>query len=189
MKSRIGNDIVDLCEGCHPRFIEKICSLEESKCVLQASHPKQMLCTFWAIKEAGFKAVQKLRSDLRFNPKSFAVQIDPWRCKFEEFDLHIVVEQTAEFVHAIALSRPAQYVHAIKEKSDKNESIAVRELAQKQLVEMGYNNCAIQNRPPQILRGNELVPSLDISLSHHGRYLASAIAIDKKVLQMISTSR
>jgi phosphopantetheinyl transferase (holo-ACP synthase) len=82
----------------------------------------------------------------------------------------------------------AQYIYSQKErfhvlsevaveKQDGAESEAVRALGSKMLEGVGYKNCQIVNKPPQVIHLGAICHDVDVTLSHDGRFIAAALLI------------
>ena len=81
MKQKIGNDLVDLLDPQaqdkwqNPRFLARMCTLEEQQLVLRSSNPHRSLWTLWACKEAAFKAIKKEMESARFIPNQYVLSL------------------------------------------------------------------------------------------------------------------
>ena len=90
----------------------------------------------------------------------------------------LAVEMTSEFVHAVVCDEPGEWLSGI-EASDPSHapSDAVRDLARRDLAARfgGGLSVAQRGRVPVLHRRGEPLPA-DLSLSHHGRFVAFACA-------------
>lgn len=171
----LGNDIVDLQNlKVHPRFIEKVCTDEEQRIVASSSNPDLALWTLWAAKEATYKAVKKMDSNILFSPKKFVCNEILTYCHYNDFSAKLDLMTTKDYVHVIA-SFCDSFATVIGS-NQIPESLTVRRLAVDLLDEMGYSNCSIINTPPQVWRGDKILRDVDVSLSHDGRYAAAVIS-------------
>ena len=164
----VGNDIVDL-QNCHhdPRFLKRICSEEEWSC--------DKMWIFWAIKEASYKLLKKIDPNTVFIPKYFVVSPNQRQCRYRNFCFSIETVVTEDYVHAIAGMPNSFPITTVIQETVRNESEFVRSLGVKSLVKMGYLDCEIRERPPKIYQQGKLNDTVDISLSHDGRFSAVAI--------------
>jgi len=174
----VGNDIVDLNEVLHPRFAERICEEGELSIML---HKKFSPWLYWAVKESAYKALKKQDFSIVFAPKKFLVRTDPWECQYKGLRVDLQVTETCQYVHAIAvcpngLSSKLRYKVARRDESI-SESEDVRKLANDLLEELGYCNCTIINKPPQVFCEGRRLYGIDVSLSHDGRFIAAVISI------------
>src|ERR1700748_1252649 len=85
----IGNDVVDLGDPANQnkhkdsRFLVKVCSEEEQRLLKLEKNSHSLLWTFWAIKEASYKALKKQFDGVRFIPPQYKctkISEDEWEC-------------------------------------------------------------------------------------------------------------
>jgi len=196
----VGNDIVDLQflefpPYQHFRHLSRVCSPAETRMVLESPDPSLSLAVLWASKEATYKLVSK-SSRTHFIPRQFALDAAELRkvnrkyeLKVTNRDLEARVEITAteRWVHAIATfpeGGPVRWgVRKIEQRFPcaqqvKVESEAVRLLARELLSECGDGNSKLEfvGRIPILKREVDGQKEMGISLSHHGSYVAVAIA-------------
>lgn len=188
---------IDFCEPPlyrHIRHLERVCSPREARAVRQSSNPEKALAVVWAAKEAAFKLLSKRITQLRFVPSQFEAQIDS--ADPTNFDKKLVILYadvqsevrivTAQsWVHAIAIFESTHFCWAVRELpkladagGPNCESEAVRLLASDLLQELGLAEFRLQfkGRIPRLERAKGEKPSADISLSHHGAYVAAVVA-------------
>lgn len=204
MKQKIGNDIVDLLDPqaqhkwSKPRFLSKICSVDEQQLILSASDPHTTLWTLWACKEAAFKAIQKENNNARFIPNQYVCtpnqqQKDYWHCQYQHLNCQIKVENKWNYVHAIAILHgdtdlnipEMQLVSSVSELPlALSPSQAVREQALQLLTKRSYFNCRIVRqeeqgrlRPPTVLYNGQALTNCDLSLSHDGQWISAVLLI------------
>ena len=78
----VGNDIVDLKEtdNCGKsgdnRFLGRVFTPEERERIVGASCPDKLLWSFWAAKEAAYKAVSRNDPSIQSTPRSYHVVLD-----------------------------------------------------------------------------------------------------------------
>lgn len=185
----VGNDVVDLADPetrsgpAHRRFDARVFTRDERGSLQVSGAPNRLRWMLWAAKEAAYKLAKKRDSEVVFSPVRFAVRMGASLRgevvhQGEAFPLSLSVEGDA--VHAVvgdgADARIATGVAAAPPPSE--ASHAVRGLALRVLAER-------LEAPPDALRigGHGRIPTLevrglrtplDLSLSHHGRFVAFA---------------
>jgi len=194
--------------GSHPlRFDERVFSPAESGAIRQHGASASLRWWFWAAKEAAFKSARKCDAKVVFSPPRFEVELlgrdagcvvhRPERGACQRFEVRLwhgdgVVHAVASR-DALRMAQEAQLVHGFRRlrrdesgevaaNSDFGPSRAVRDFAREQLA------CAL-DRPKQALRIRKQggIPALwladrplaaDLSLSHHGEWVAFACWLD-----------
>lgn len=192
--SRLGNDIVDLHDkdaqdrATSPRFLKRSCTEREIALCKAAEDPHKTLWTFWAMKEAAYKALKKEDEKIPFIPTEYECSSFK-SCLFREKKLPIRFFQTADYVHALALSgeeahfaRVSFEVATIEDPLEASQ--AVRALSMQALEKAGYPGCRIERLkeggrvlPPQVIWKEEPLNGCEISLSHDGRFVATALLL------------
>ncbi len=189
----VGNDVVDLQDpgnqpdSIHPRFDCRVFSdpelqLIEAEPSVAGRH--SLRWTLWAAKESVFKLVQQCDENVQFLPRSFETHLtahDSAEVTFGGSVYPVALDITQERVHAVArnsatkpvseISRPARPPTAA------DASVLVRAQAARTIGrQLGITpgEIEIAGRIPRAMRNGERLP-VDISLSHHGRYLAHAV--------------
>ncbi len=167
----IGNDVVDLSEARnhHCRFITFACTQEEQD---EIGNHRDGLWIYWAIKESAYKAFKKIDSTIQFQPKQFVVHKSLQVCCFKEREIPIYLEQTPQYVHAIAATSPHFRSEVTKRRRVLSESEDVRTMLLDRLQQMGYSNCTITSGKPPQLWIEQL--QIEVSLSHDGDCVAWA---------------
>jgi phosphopantetheinyl transferase (holo-ACP synthase) len=189
----LGNDVVDLGDpetqpgARHPRFDARVFTREERALLAAAPDSERLRWSLWAAKEAAYKCMKKLAPETCFSPVRFAVQLDTERtgsvaCGGRRLRLALFAEDDA--LHAVATDAadPERgVVRALAEllEADTDASQAVRRLArEKAAAQLGCDpeqlSIGREGRRPRLLRRGAEAP-LDLSLSHHGRYVAAAL--------------
>ena len=187
----IGNDVVDLgdpesrAEGRHPRFDGRVFDEAERALIQGSGQPERIRWLLWAAKESAYKAARKEDPRTVFAPSRFhaerhadgrlTVSIGDRR-----FRVNVVVG--VEHLHAVArrAGDPAAAMHSavarLPERATGTD--AVRQLAiatLSGLFGVSPEELAVRREgriPALWLRGR---PSpADLSLSHHGRFVAFA---------------
>ena len=188
----VGNDVVDLRDRSvvkgprHPRFDARVFAPSEHRALRESDEANPLRWAFWAAKEAAYKVAKKLDDAAVWSPVRFVVHIDAsgaGRVEHEGRDISVRVEKDAERVHAVAsdttasLSRVRARVARLPAPGA-NPSEAVRALACEDLagvLERGAELLEIARRGRiPVLRVAGEDAALDLSLSHHGRFVAWA---------------
>lgn len=204
----VGNDVVDLADpetrlsGLHPRFDERVfCAAERE--ALEASRSRHRLhWALWAAKESAYKARKRLDPEAVFSPKEFEVDLSPLPTtgdggvavgrvfhRGDVFELEVCLDGAS--VHAVAKSKDeagAQVLWKL-ERALGDPSVAARRLAAAAIASaLGLDPAGLRivRRPPVAIdRGRRL--EADVSLSHHGRFVAFACTLADSVrTQVIS---
>ncbi|MBI2378274.1 MAG: 4'-phosphopantetheinyl transferase superfamily protein [Deltaproteobacteria bacterium] len=192
----VGNDIVDLTNAeisCHhesQRFVERVLSSDERVALEAHGDPKRLLWSFFAAKEAAYKAVSKLRSPPPLGHRRFLVTSDLRSVRFESLTLGLEVESTRDWIHATASCNgsPAApwvgRVEARREGEDESESarrLLIRVMAPR--IGCAESELRVERAPAPHHLSGFLPPVLysalgrvpwDVSLSHDGGFLAVA---------------
>src|SRR5262245_49422603 len=191
----VGNDVVDLRDRSvaagprHPRFDARVFAPAEHRALRECAQPNPLRWAFWAAKEAAYKVAKKLDDATIWSPLRFVVSFERPSPPYEGAVEHagrtipVRVEADAERVHAIAadareaFARIRARVAELPER-DADPSAAVRALARADLAPLlGSTPEALEiarrGRIPVLrVAGGEV--ALDLSLSHHGRFVAWA---------------
>ena len=191
----VGNDVVDLADAevrsspLHPRFDQRVFSplereaLQERAALETRAWPDRLRWILWAAKEAAYKLRKQSDPSTIFSPSRFEVSLDDalrGTVEHEGKRLRVEVTVVGDLVHAVAtLSGSESEIVTGVEASDRpNASRAVRTLTVRNLAQrLGLPEsglCVLRTgRVPRL----EVVGRnrrLDLSLSHHGRYVAFA---------------
>jgi holo-[acyl-carrier protein] synthase len=180
----LGNDIVDLNHlpkeerSLSKPYLSKICSNREIDKILNSEHPNLCLWSIWTMKESAYKIAMKLGAERAFNPKKFETfQVDA-NAGLISSDYGTMISATIfdeNFIHSVAfLSNSNAYKSGQLICSD-NQSEAVRQA----IIQDFRTQNPLQNRVEVIMQQD--IPFLssdqgfvDISLSHHGDFIAWA---------------
>jgi phosphopantetheinyl transferase (holo-ACP synthase) len=185
----VGNDVVDLadpevrCGPAHPRFDERVFAPGEREALRGSAAPERLRWMLWAAKEAAYKLARKRDPQVVFSPARFVVRLDASlhgevTHRGESFPVSLRLEEEA--IHAVASAGgPTQIATGLElTSSARDASEAVRELAIRALAER------LEIRPEAIRIGRRgRIPilevqgraaPLDLSLSHHGRFVGFA---------------
>jgi phosphopantetheinyl transferase (holo-ACP synthase) len=195
----VGNDVVDLCEpdalpgARHPRFDARVFRADELGQIASSEVPMRMRWKLWAAKEAAYKLARKRDSRCVFSPVRFVVKLSGAAGVVEHgterFAVRVV--DVAGFVHVVATDGavPADRLCVgVKELSEgarrdpAGPSRAVREFAMSRVrsrfAEAGDVTVSRRGRVPVLEVGGTRA-SADLSLSHHGRWIAFACELPR----------
>lgn len=184
----IGNDVVDLAHRStqpgaqHPRFDARVFG-ERERALIAGDATQRVRWVLWAAKEAAYKVAKKLDRAVVWAPSRFEVTLASRergcvRHAGREFALQI--EQREDWVHALARGGPsAGEAHsAVAEApgadlSAEARALACRTLALRLGIEPQRLGVAKRERVPLLCADGEPAHA-DLSLSHHGRFVAFA---------------
>jgi hypothetical protein len=188
----VGNDVVDLRDRSvasgprHPRFDARVFAPAEHRALRESVAPNALRWSFWAAKEAAYKVAKKLDEATIWSPVRFVVRLGSGLAGMVEHagrEFPVRVEADAERVHAIASDARDGFARiracvAELPAPGANPSEAVRALARADLAELlGAPPAALEfarrGRIPVLRVAGGEAP-LDLSLSHHGRFVAWA---------------
>jgi phosphopantetheinyl transferase (holo-ACP synthase) len=181
----LGNDVVDLADagGRHPRFDARVFTTAER--ALIAADPR-LRGVLWAAKESAYKAARKEDARTVFSPSRFLVRLEDARhATVAAGERRFAVELSPGdgYVHAVARGAgdpPATVCTAVETRAaGADESDAVRRLTVDTIERVtGIAGFAVvrDSRIPS-LRVNGHAVAADLSLSHHGRFVAFACVL------------
>ena len=195
----VGNDVVDLrdletrARGLHPRFDARVFAGSEGEALKASQAPERLRWRLWAAKEAAYKVARKLDPRVVFSPSRFVVTLDDvhqGRVSWATGTVSVVLHEDGESVHAIATDDAAsesRILHARAVASNPREaSQAVRRLAIQSVAERLSTDPQLlhvirRDRIPHLVIGKAVSAprSLDLSLSHHGRFVAFACDLER----------
>lgn len=192
----LGNDVVDLTDpealagASHPRFDARVFAPAERAALRASEDPMRLRWTLWAAKEAAYKAARQMDAGVVFSPRAFVVTLG---CGFAGHVEHagrrfaLRVEVGTERVHAVAAAAGLA-LEAVRAGAASlaapgcpaRQSAAARGLA------LGAAAALLGGAPealaivregsvPRLLRRG-LPAGVVLSLSHHGRFTAFALA-------------
>jgi phosphopantetheinyl transferase (holo-ACP synthase) len=187
----VGNDVVDLHARAvvagprHPRFDARVFAPSEHRALRESTEPNALRWTFWAAKEAAYKVAKKLDGATVWSPLRFVVSLDgagDGTVEHAGRRIPVRVDADAERVHAVAIDR-AEAMSGVRARvaelaDDADPSAAVRRLAREELApllgaEPDALEIARRERIPVLRLAGREAP-FDLSLSHHGRFVAYA---------------
>lgn len=199
-----GNDVVDLGDpetqpgAIHPRWDARVFTADERMRVLDAASPHRVRWRHWAAKESAFKVAAKLQPGLAFLPTRFVVEVLDSVSATVQHNVgrfRILFTESDDWVHAVAtpegVSLSGSMLGTLSDGADlatdnlggipcsaRRASIEVRSLARKAIgTELGLDPTEISistGKGIPIARHGESPLPVDLSLSHHGRFLACA---------------
>lgn len=186
----VGNDVVDLADpevrkgAAHPRFDARVFAQSEREVLRESGAPERLRWFLWAAKEAAYKLAKKLDPKIIFSPKQFVVSLDATlvgEVAHSDRSYPVRLAAGSDSVHAVATDSAAlrRIVSAVATTdAPLDASRAVRELATSVLAErLDVPNETVcigrRGRAPTVdVLGQDA--ALDLSLSHHGRFVAFA---------------
>lgn len=194
----IGNDVVDLADpeaaeaALHPRFDARAFAAAERSRLDASPQRAALRWVLWAAKEAAWKAARRIGAAGPFRPAQIETRLDDaGRGAFEgevivgAARLRVRVDVEGDAVHALARApglAPGRVISALRRLPDAGAAGAgVRALA----VELAAGRLALPraglavarvSRLPELRLGGSPVGA-PLSLSHHGRFAAAALAL------------
>ncbi len=188
----VGNDLVDLADRdadsrtFSARFDLRVFTDAERASIRAHTDPARQRWRLWAGKEAAYKVARKLDARTVFAPSRFAVELDQRgsgvaRTGRTGTVYRLWLTETASRIHVHAISPgadPAAVVWAwgpvrAGDPSGSARELAIRVLAPRLRAAAGELEVGRADRIPVLwLRGAPA--SLDLSLSHHGDWVAFA---------------
>jgi hypothetical protein len=190
----IGNDVVDLGDadsriaGHHPRFDRRVFAPSERDLIEAAPDAERVRWLLWAAKESAYKAARRLDARTPFSPVHFVVSLvseTVARVDGAGGPYDVDLDAGAELVHAVARARDvgsATVYSAVARLGPGGAAItpsaAVRRVTVTtlaHLLDVPEDDLAIDRdgRVPWLrVRGRPA--AVDLSLSHHGRFVAFA---------------
>jgi phosphopantetheinyl transferase (holo-ACP synthase) len=185
----LGNDVVDLSDPetlgpRHARFDARVFTPAERAALAAAPDPDRLRWSLWAAKEAAYKCLKKLAPGTCFSPVRFAVRLGTETSGTVEaggLRLRVALFREGDALHAVASDEgdPGAALCALARlPGQQDASQAVRALARAAAAaELGCHpeqlSIVREGRRPRLRRPSG--PDLDLSLSHHGRFLAAAL--------------
>jgi hypothetical protein len=202
----LGNDVVDLedvdarPETFRRRFDARVFSDEERRAIAADPDPQARRWAHWGAKEAAYKLARQIDPRFVFSPARLVARFEPRSASSGERrgrlevlagpgGLPMTAElrsfETRDSVHVVARPAGADWegvAMAVESVSDRNEEpglavrrLAVRESARELGVETGRLSIGRRGRIP-FLELDGRPTALALSLSHHGRFVAYAMA-------------
>lgn len=189
----VGNDVVALgsaeaaASAERAGYAERICTPAELARLRDSPRPAVLLWQLFAAKEAAYKVVVKLAPATLFAHRLFEVSSDLSEVRHGELRLALVVDTTAERVHAVATTGGVADLSGVGTlaEGEPQSGAARRALVRAVAARLG---CPAEELsvlrptrpgswdgygPPALLRNGEPVDA-DVSLSHDERFVAFA---------------
>ena len=200
----LGNDVVDLADpetrlaDLHPRWVERVFTPRE-RAALEASPSRHRLhWALWAAKESAYKARKRLDPQAVFSPRAFEVELQALPAaagvavgrvlhRGEAFSLEVRLEDA--FVHAVATAPGEAGDRRLSrvERARGTPGLAARELAADALGDaLGLDRAGFRlaGRAP-VARHPQHPVDVEVSLSHHGRFVALACRLPSRKLTRV----
>ncbi|MGB5302419.1 MAG: 4'-phosphopantetheinyl transferase superfamily protein [Gemmatimonadota bacterium] len=187
-------------EAIHSRFDARVFTWNERARILAADSPHRMRWALWAAKESAYKVARKLDSRVYFSPRAFTVRIPggetegphPYLAEVSHplGQFQVCLEATNEWVHAVAsvsgtgVAKANWQLRSMGREAARRlpgveASARVRKLARSAIasalsaVPSDIVIAAAAKRVPRVTWRGQRLP-VDLSLSHHGRFVACA---------------
>jgi len=186
----VGDDVVDLADpeaaAVHPRFDARVFGAAERAALRRSSEPERLRWVLWAAKEAAYKLAAKRDPRTIFSPVRFAARLEPdpgggfsGRVFHGGRAFRVLVRRVGDALHALAEDGAGSAFCGLARRGDAEDpSRAARELVARELARrLGAPREAVRfgrrGRVPSVwLAGRDV--RADLSLSHHGRFVAFA---------------
>ena len=184
----VGNDVVDLEDeetapfATHPRFDERVFAPEELRFLESSGARDRLRWVLWAAKESAFKVARKLDPRAIFSPRRAIVRLGTdgrGAVRVGERAFSLFVACDGEACHAVASSGAGAVTSVMRRLAPwESPRLRARRLAISIVArELGASPADVaivkeQGIPTVRLRGRPA--PLDVSLSHHGRFVAFA---------------
>lgn len=192
----VGNDVIDLGDpetrpdACHARFDARVFGASELDLLAASAAPVRLRWILWAAKEAAYKVAKKRDAATCFSPPRFVVR--PARdaaatVQHEDARYAVALEVGPGHVHAVATAAgaPDERVVARVERLEHGSSVCPGSAARALAIATVAPFLGVAATDLAILRDGR-VPRLacatggfavDLSLSHHGRFVSFACTL------------
>jgi phosphopantetheinyl transferase (holo-ACP synthase) len=184
----VGNDVVDLEDeetapyATHPRFDERVFAPEELRFLASSGASDRLRWILWAAKESAFKVARKLDPRAIFSPRRLIVRLGTdgrGAVRVGERAFSLFVACDGEACHAVASSGRAAVTSAIRRLAPwESARLRVRRLAiaivARELGARPADVTIVKEHGIPKVRVRDRPAPLDVSLSHHGRFVAFA---------------
>lgn len=187
------------------RFAARACHEQEWADLAAAPDRERAFWRLWTAKESAFKLAQRERPELSFRPSRFHVRLSEGLVACDEALFQVRWRETREYILCWAYSMnheipslissraaslddieesgPAtltqrEAVHA-RTRESRAARILAKDLASK-LLRLEGSCIEVLQTPPQLWYENAPLAHTGISISHHGRYVACAIAVGSR---------
>ena len=176
----------------HPRFDERVFAAAEIECLRRSRAPERLRWVLWAAKESAYKVAKKLDPRTIFSPSRIVVELDAAnlgsvRVGGRRFSIVARVERAVCHVIACAdlprgmivvsgLRRLVGDARATSRAGSLARRFTIDEMTPWLGVRAGDLELVSEDRVPRLRLSGRPVPA-DVSLSHHGRFVAFACAV------------
>jgi phosphopantetheinyl transferase (holo-ACP synthase) len=194
----VGNDVVDLADAetrpdaRHPRFDERVFAPCERRHIENAEPDGRLRWILWAAKESAYKVAKRRDPASVFSPARFVVELDAElrgrvRHAGEAFPVQVTLR--GDCIHAVATApggEPERTRSGVRGLAGdaacaserpglEARAFAITEIAARLATPADRLHFGLRGRIPRLLdrEGREVG---DLSLSHHGRFVAYAFA-------------
>ena len=191
----VGNDVVDLADretaplAMHPRFDERVFAAEELLWMRREGDPARRRWMLWAAKESAFKAAKRLDPSSSFSPRCVLVRLDDdstGTVRLADRTFSVQVRLDRDVCHAVAwldrdhLARSPIVVSGVRlvTASEASPRLAARRFAYLGIAASDLELVKDGRLPRLRLHGR--AAGLEVSLSHHGRFVAFACAFARQ---------
>lgn len=186
----IGNDIVDFdvakkqSNWRRPRYLDKIFTEKEQYYITNSENKSQTVWRLWSMKEAAYKLYTRLNPSRFYNPKAFECRLNAsaGSVRFLNFECYVESKITSDYVLSEARliqNKITSEVLAFQDENLKNQSKHLR----KKLLDSVAVDFKISRDDLHFRKDEFGIPTINfnsnkmqISLTHHGRFGAFAIA-------------
>jgi phosphopantetheinyl transferase (holo-ACP synthase) len=196
----LGNDVVDFAHrgtqpgAQNPRFDARV-FCERERALIASDATQRVRWVLWAAKEAAYKAAKKLDRATVWAPARFEVTLEAQgrgSVAHGERRFALCIEERAEYVHALASDDASaeSAARGVREIASEDASAEARSFACEALAaHLGARaselSVAKRGRIPVLcVRGDPA--RADLSLSHHGRFVAFACALGAASVRLAS---
>ncbi|RNC88100.1 MAG: 4-phosphopantetheinyl transferase family protein [Winogradskyella sp.] len=185
----VGNDIVDInlaqqqSNWQRPRFLEKLFSQRERDRIYNSKTPFLMVWRLWSMKEAAYKLYTQLYPSRFYNPKGFECFIkgDSGEVLFKDFKCYVETKTSSNYIISEARLQPKIFNSEIVEFG--SEAIQTNSIELRQSLLNAVSNKYDISEELTLKKNEYGTPSvyfnskhIRISMTHHGKYGAFAIA-------------
>jgi phosphopantetheinyl transferase len=206
----VGNDVVDLADpetrlaGLHPRWGQRVFSVAE-RAALETSRSRHRLhWMLWAAKESAFKARKRLDAGAVFSPLEFEVELPALPAAGDVgvaagrvfhrgvvFGLEVRLDGTS--VHAVATSEEETGARVLWKvaRVPSEPGTAARRLAATAIgsaLDLDPTGLRVVGRPPVFVDREGRI-EVEVSLSHHGRFVAFACTLPRDSARTLMLAR
>jgi phosphopantetheinyl transferase (holo-ACP synthase) len=197
----VGNDVVDLADpdtargATHPRFDERVFAAEERAWLGRNRAEERLRWVLWAAKESAFKALKKLDPRAIFSPHRLIVRLETASAgsvrygerlltvgvKIDRGACHAVTSIDVEPRAIIVSGMRCLTADVAEEPRPAARAFAIHLLAP--LLRATERDLAVvsERRVPRLHIAGRPAP-VDLSLSHHGRFVAFACALGPEIV-------